>query len=142
MIDNETAMVHLAWRVGLLVGTVAVIAAALLRGLAGALTAAGSVILVVGLFGLTGLSLRWAARRGPTTVRAVTFGGLFVRLWLYGVLLVTLSPTHLVDRPTIVLTAPLALLTLLAAEVRLVLREPSFWWVEPHPAGADRKDRA
>lgn len=142
MFDTETAMVRTAVRVGLVGGVPAVALAALLRGVLGALTAAACILLVVGGFGLTGLALRWAARRGPTTVVAVTLAGVGLRLWVYGLLLVTLSPTDLVDRPTLALTAPLALLVLLAVEVRLVLTHREFWMIHPAPLGSEPKDRS
>jgi hypothetical protein len=131
MIDHETELVRLAWRFGVVFGPLAAAVALVLRGPGAAATALGCVVLVVGLFALTGMSLRWAARHGSATVRAVALGGFGVRLVLYVALLVTLSPLSFVDRPTIVLTAPLALLALLAAETRLVLRDRRFWWVEP-----------
>lgn len=141
MIDNETAMVRAAVRVGVVLGVPATVVAGLVRGPLAAATAAGCILLVVGGFGLTGLALRWAARRGPTTVQGVALGGTLTRLWLYGILFVTLSPTDLVDRPTLALTAPLAMIVLLAVEVRLVTTHREFWMIHPTPLGSEPKDR-
>lgn len=142
MIDRELDMVHLAVRVGVILGVPVVLVAAVLRGAPGAWTAAGAFALVTGGFVASGLSLRWAVPRGSAMVRAVALGGMFARLTFYAVLLVLLAPTGLVDRPTIAIAAPLALLTLLAVEVRLVLTDKSFWWVDPAAAPVDGKDRA
>lgn len=142
MIDRELDMVRLALRVGIVLGVPSVAVAAAFRGAAGAWTAAGAFALVIGGFVVSGLSLRWAAPRGSAMVRAVALGGMFARLTFYAVVLVLLAPTGLVDRPTIAIAAPLALLTLLAVEVRLVLTDKSFWWVDPAPASVDGKDRA
>lgn len=139
VIDTDLALVRAAWRVGLAVGVPATLLAWWLRDGRGALTALGAVLLVVGGFGVSGLTLRWASRRGPTTVQAAALGGMLVRFWLYGLLVVTLSPTDLVDGPTLALTAPLALLVLLAVEVRLVLTRREFWMLHPAPADAPPK---
>lgn len=136
VIDTDLALVRAAWRVGLAVGVPATAVAGLVRGPRGALTALGAVVLVVGGFGLSGLTLRWASRRGPTTVQAAALGGMLVRFWLYGLLVVTLSPTDIVDGPTLALTAPLAIVVLLVTEVRLVLDRREFWMLHPAPADA------
>lgn len=142
MIDPYPRMLRAAWRVGLLLGVVAVPAAAWLRGVRGAGTAVGVLAVVVGGFLLTGLSLRWAAPRGPTSVQAVALGGVVVKLSLYALLIVTLAPLGVIDRPTLGVTAPVVLTVLLLAEVRLVVTDPEFRMLHSTPAWArDGKDR-
>lgn len=142
MIDPYPRMLAAAWRVGLVLGLVGVPAAAWLRGATGAWTAVGIIAVVVGGFLLTGLSLRWAARRGPTTVQAVALGGVVLKLAFYALLIVTLAPMGVIDRPTLGLTAPVALTALLVVEVRLVVTNPEFRMLHSTPDWArDGKDR-
>ena len=141
MIDPYPRLMRAAGLVGLVLGPVSVVGAALVRGADGAWTAAGTILLVVGGFLLTAISLRWAGRRGPTTVQAVALGGMILKLSAYGLLLVLLSPLDIVDRPTLALTAPVALVVLLVTEVRLVTSNPEFRMIHSTPAWArDGKD--
>ena len=142
MIDPYPRMLSAAWRVGVVLGVVFVPGAAILRGAGGAWTAAGILAVIVGGFLLTGLSLRWAARRGPTSVQAVALGGVVLKLSLYALLIVTLAPLGVIDRPTLGLTAPVALTALLVVEARLVVTNPEFRMLHSTPDWArDGKDR-
>ncbi len=142
MIDPYPRMLSAAWRVGLVLAVVGVPLAAWARGPRGAATAIGAIAVVVGGFLLTGLSLRWAGRRGPTSVQAVALGGVVLKLSVYAVLIVTLAPLGVIDRPTLALAAPVALLALLAVEVRLVVTNPEFRMIHSTPAWArDGKER-
>lgn len=142
MIDPYPRMLSAAWRVGLVLVLVCVPAAAGLRGPRGAATAAALIAIVVGGFLLTGLSLRWAGRRGPTSVQAVALGGVVLKLSVYALLIVTLAPMGVIDRPTLGLTAPVAIFALLAVEVRLVVTNPEFRMLHSTPAWArDGKER-
>lgn len=141
VIDPYPRLLRAAAGVGLVLVVVCVPAAGWLRGVGGAATAAGILAVVVGGFLLTGLSLRWAAPRGPTTVQAVALGGLLVKLSAYALLIVTLAPLGVIDRPTLALTAPVALVALLTVEVRLVVTNPEFRMLHSTPAWArDGKD--
>ena len=136
-------MAGAALRIGLPLVLVLVVPAALLRGAGAALTAGFVVVLVVGLFALTGLAHGWAATRGLVTFQAVVMGGLFLRLSVYAVLLVTLHPTDLLDPIVLAITTPIVVLTLLAYEVRFVSSRPEFLFLDTTArAGTDRKDRA
>lgn len=139
MTDTATQMVRTALVVGVAVGIPAVAVAFLLAGTRGAWTALGSVVLVIGGFALSALALRWAARRSPAMVQAAMMGGLLARLVLYGLLIVTLSPTDLVDTPTLAIVVPLATFVLLAFEVRVAQR-PEFRMIDPAPLVPDAKD--
>ena len=142
MIDPYPRMLRAARRVGLVLAVVMVPAAGLLRGVGGAGTAVGVLAIVIGGFLVTGRSLRWAGQRGPTTVQAVALGGTLVKFCLYGLLIVALAPLGVIDRPTLALTAPLALTTLLVVEARLVVTSPEFRMLHSTPAWArDGKDR-
>lgn len=129
--DTEMALVRTALRVGAVVVPLAAAAALLLRGPRAGLTAAAITLLVVAVFVSTGMSLRWAARRGPTMVQGVALGGALTRLSLYGLLAVSLGPTDVVDKPTLAVTAPIAIVVLLAAEVRLLLTNRQLWMIDP-----------
>ena len=142
MIDPYPRMLRAARRVGLVLAVVLVPGAWVLRGLGGAGTATGVLLVVIGGFLVTGRSLRWAGQRGPTTVQAVALGGMLLKLCLYGLLIVALAPLGVIDRPTLALTAPLALTTLLVVEARLVVTNPEFRMLHSTPAWArDGKDR-
>lgn len=142
MIDPYPRMLNAAWRVGLVLVAVCVPVAAWLQGPRGAATAAGVIAVVVGGFLVTGRSLRWASRRGPTSVQAVALGGVVLKLSVYALLIVTLAPLGVIDRPTLGLTAPVALFALLAVEVRLVVTNPEFRMLHSTPAWArDGKER-
>jgi hypothetical protein len=142
VLDPYPRMLRVGAIVGVVLLAISVPAAALLRGAAGAWTAVGVNVVVVGMFLLTGLSLRWAGRRGPTTVQAVALGGLLLKLSVYGLLLVILAPLGVVDRPTLAVTAPVVIITLLVAEVRLVMTNPEFRMLHDTPDWArDGKDR-
>jgi hypothetical protein len=125
--------------------------AGLIRGPFGAATALFAVGLVVGGFALTGYAHGRAAAHGPHALQAVALGGMILRLWAYGVLLVLLGPVSWLDAPTLGATIPIAVVVLLAAEVRFVSTQPDLWFVELPAAGttrpvasttSDRKDRA
>ena len=142
MIDPYPRMLRAAWRGRVVLAVLCVPAAAVVRGARGAWTAVFLLTIVVGGFLLTGLSLRWAGRRGPTTVQAVALGGVVVKLSLYALLIAILAPLGVIDRPTLGVTAPVALITLLVVEARLVMTNPEFRMLHSTPAWArDGKDR-
>lgn len=142
MLDPYPRMLRAARIVGLALALVCVPGAWLLRGTAGAGTALGVLLVVVGGFLVTGRSLRWAGQRGPTTVQAVALGGTLLKLCLYGLLIVALAPLGVIDRPTLAVTAPLSLTILLVVETRLVVTNPEFRMLHSTPAWArDGKDR-
>lgn len=139
-------MVRAALIVGLVVSVVAVVVAGLISGVAGALTAFGAVAFVTAVFAVTGLSLAWAAPRGPTTLQAVALGGFFVRLVLYAALILALRPIEAIDGPVLAISAAAAMVAILAWETRLVLTHREFWHIDasarPAADSAERKERA
>ena len=74
-------------------------------------------------------------------LQGVALGGLFVRLVLYAVLLIALSPVEAVDGPVLAATVAVATIVLLTYETRFVLRTSQLWWLDdstdaaPAPAG-------
>lgn len=146
MIDAETELVRAAVRAGLVVAVPIVAVAAISRGLEGGLTALVTVAFVVGVFALTGWSLRWAAGHGPTAIQAVALGGFFLRLVLYAALIVVLRPVEAIDDTVLAVSAAVALVAVLAYETRIVLTHREFWMVDTsvRPATAtpvaDRKE--
>lgn len=139
MTHPATQMVRSAVVLGVVLAVTTTPAAWLWVGPVGAWTALGAVVLVVGGFAVNGLALRWAVRRSPAMVQAAMLGGLVLRLALYGLLTVALSPTDLVNGPTLVVVAPLAIFVLLAVEVRIA-RQPEFRMIDPAPLVPDAKD--
>lgn len=128
---GETVMVHAAARLGAVLGPVVVAVAWWLRGLRGGLTATGAVLLVVGVFAVTGWSLRWAARRGPAVLQAVALGGFGVRLGLYALAVVLLSPLEAVDGHALAVSTGVVLVALLAYEARVLTTRSELWWIDP-----------
>ncbi len=122
-------MARAALRVGVVLAILAVIIAGTFRGLPGALTALGAVVLVVGQFAITGRSLAWAAKFGPTAVQATALGGFGLRLMIYAGLIIALRPVEAIDGPVLAITTAASLILLLAYEVRLVMTHSEMWFV-------------
>jgi hypothetical protein len=142
VLDPYPRLMSAAWRVGVVMAVAFLPLATWLRGLRGLGTAGGVLGLVVGGFVATAMALRWAGRRGPTSVQAVALGSVVLKLSLYALLLVTLAPLGVVDRPTLAITAPVSVVVLLVIEVRLVVTHPEFRMIHSTPAWArDGKDR-
>lgn len=125
----ESAMTRAALRFG----AVAVLPVALLalwvRGSAGAVTALGGVVLLVGWFVLSGLSLAWAARHGLLLLQAVAIGGFAVRLAILGMVMLALAPVEGLDAPVLAVTVSVGMVALLVHEVRFVLGRADLWWL-------------
>jgi hypothetical protein len=128
--ETELSMARAALRVGALLALPLVVGALVLRGTAGAVTALGAVAFVSLNFYATGRSLRWAAQQGPVVLQAVALGGFLARLGLYGVMLVLLRPVEAIDGPVLAISAAIALIVVLAFEVRLVTADPRIWFVD------------
>lgn len=148
---HETRMATAALRIAGPLTLALAVPAGIVRGPVGAATALFAVALVVGGFAATGYAHGRAAARGPSALQAVALGGMILRLWLYGMLLVVLGPVSWLDGPTLGAALPIAVVVLLAAEVRFVTTQPDLWFVEVPDAGvprpvtpatSDRKDRA
>lgn len=148
---HESRMATVALRLAGPLTLALAVPAGIVRGPVGAATALFAVGLVVGGFALTGFAHGRAAAHGPTALQAVALGGMILRLWTYGMLLVVLGPVSWLDGPTLGAAIPLSVVVLLAAEVRFVSTTPDLWFVEvsdagqPRPVAAvtsDRKDRA
>lgn len=140
--ETEHAMARAALRVGALLAVPLVLGALALRGTAGALTAFGAVVFVAGNFYVTGRSLQWAAKLGPVVLQAVALGGFLARLMLYGVMIVVLRPVEAIDGPVLAISAAVALVVVLAYEVRLVSTDPRIWMVDTGLRPLDGKEGA
>jgi hypothetical protein len=140
---HEVVMAFAALRTSLPLALVVGAPAALLRGADGLVTALFVLVLVVGMFVLTGIAHGWAAGRGPGALQAVAMGGLFVRLWLYATLLAILRPLEVLDPTTLVIATPVVVFTLLAYEVRFVSSRREFLFIDVAARRrTDRKDRS
>lgn len=148
---HEARMATAALRIAGPLTLALAVPAGVIRGPFGAATALFAVGLVVGGFAATGYAHGRAAAHGPAALQAVALGGMLLRLWTYGVLLVLLGRVSWLDAPTLGAAIPIAVVVLLAAEVRFVTTQPDLWFVEVPDAGSprlaasatsDRKDRA
>ena len=129
MIDVEATMVRAAVRVGLPALALATLLAGAVRGIGGALTAAGVVALVLADFVVTGRTLGWGARRGLATLQAVALGGFVIRMAILGLLIAVLHGNTAVDVPVLAVAGAAAVVALLAYEARFVLRTPQLHWL-------------
>ncbi len=118
-----------ALRAGAVLLPVAAVLALGLRGVAGAVTAAGTVLFISLIFAGSGYLQAWAARQGLATLQLAALGGFGVRLALYATLIVALSPVEAIDGHVLAITGAATIIALLAYEVRLAMTHPEFWWV-------------
>lgn len=122
-------MTRAALRAGLVVAPLLVASVWALRGPVGAATAAAGAALVLVWFAAIGVSLAWAAPRGPATFGAAVLGGYALRVMTLGLLAVTLDPLRVVDGPVLATTVGAGTVALLVFEVRYVLRRADLWWL-------------
>lgn len=130
MADAEVLLARAAARAGGVFAVPAVGLAWLLRGTAGALSALGAVVLVVGVLALTARSLAWAAAHGPVALQATALGGFMLRLVIYAGAIVALRPVEAIDGPVLAITVASTTIVVLATEVRFALRNSQIWWVD------------
>ncbi|MGH8905810.1 MAG: hypothetical protein ACRD0K_04695 [Egibacteraceae bacterium] len=110
-------------------------------GLAGAAIA---VILVVVQLCLCAAVLAFCARRGGMMLLIGGYASFVGRLALTAIALAALQPVPGVRMSTLVITAIVLTITVLAYEAWYVSRHPSFFWIEPSPAptrGSDQLER-
>lgn len=103
--------------------------AALVAGGGGALGAAVGAAVVAGMFAMSGVTLSWAARLGPTALMGAALGGYLLRLMIYALLIVLLRPVETIHGPSLAVSAAVLLVAALMWEVRVVSRLPGAFWV-------------
>ncbi|HUH07751.1 MAG TPA: hypothetical protein VML96_08090, partial [Egibacteraceae bacterium] len=93
--------------------------------------------LVLAMFGLSGVSVAFAARFGPSAVMAAALGGFMLRLVAYALLIVLLRPVEAIHGPSLAISAAVLLIATLVCEAWLVITRPGFFWVDTsaRPAG-------
>ncbi|MDP8977454.1 MAG: hypothetical protein M3N17_02540 [Actinomycetota bacterium] len=114
--------------------------AALAAGGGGALGAAIGAAVVAGMFVMSGATLSWAARLGPTALMGAALGGYLLRLMIYALLIVLLRPVEAIHGPSLAVSAAVLLVAALVWEVRVVSRLPGAFWVRTE-ARRGRDDR-
>lgn len=119
-----------AARKALIVGPVLLGAAALLRGLDGAVAAALALAVVVANFLASGAMLSVAARISPVAYQAAALFGFFLRLGLITIVLLLLLSLWELDRVTLGVTAVVGYLALLSWEAVDASRDPDLAWGE------------
>lgn len=112
----------------------------IVAGPGGALGAATGMLFVLALFGLSGLALTILSEQSPTTVVAVSLGGVLVRLLAYPVALALLAPVEALHRPSLAVATAVAFVATLTYEMRVMSRTPGLFWLDagpgPIPTGA------
>lgn len=108
----------------------------LMAGAGGALGAAAGLVLVLALFGLTGLVLATSPVRDaePAVVVGVSLAGLGLRMVGYAIALALLATIDGLHRPSLAAATALAFVLTLLYEMRVVSRTPGFFWVRT-PSG-------
>lgn len=98
-------------------------------GPGGALGAGAGLLLVLALFGLTGLVLSRMRATAPSVVVGVSLVGLGLRIAGYAVALALLASVDSLHRPSLALATMVGFAATLAYEIRVVSRTPQFFWV-------------
>lgn len=112
--------------------------AALVAGAGGAAGATAGLLLVLGLFGLSGVALSAVPRPSPQLVVAVSLVALGVRLVAYVAALTALAGVQGLHRPSLVVATVVALVCALTYELRVAHRSPHLFWVDA-AAGSARQ---
>lgn len=99
-------------------------------GWGGALGSAAGLLLVLGLFGLSGLALGALPAAGPSLVVRVSLVALGVRLVGYLVALAALATVDGLHRPSLAAATAVAIVVTLAHELRTVQTTPGFFRVD------------
>ncbi|MGI9017452.1 MAG: hypothetical protein ACR2HR_10190 [Euzebya sp.] len=106
----------------------------LIIGPTGALSAGISVAIVAGMYLMSGLLLSYAAKFGPGALMAAALGGFGLRLAIYALLLVLLTPIQSIHGPTLAVTAACLIVATLVWEVRMVSKIPNLYWIDARAA--------
>lgn len=101
----------------------------LAAGAGGAMGAAAGLLLVLALFGLTGLALSPFRDAGPSLVVGVSLAGVGLRIAGYATALALLATVEGLHRPSLAAATAIAFVVTLGYELRVVSRTPGFFWV-------------
>lgn len=126
----EYRMTRAAVGVGAVVAVPTVALAGMLRGTAGAVTAAAAVGLLVAWFALSALPMGWAAGRDPAVILAVAVGGFVARITALGLAIGWLTPIEAIDGPVLAITVGFGTVVLLTYEALFAVRHAPIWWVD------------
>jgi hypothetical protein len=110
---------HIA-RHAALVAPAVILAAGVLRGVDGAISAAIGLVLVAANFVAAAAILSWAATRGVGAIYGAIFGGFVLRLAVLTAVVFALEPVPFIDIPVLVLTIAVTHVALLFWETRYV----------------------
>lgn len=116
----ERAVARDLVRRGLLVAPLVIVAAGLVRGADGAISAAIALGIVLVNFAISALSIGWAARYGGNVIAAVVMGGYAVRIALVGLALWALGSFEWIEDVVLGVTLVVTHLGLLVWETRYV----------------------
>ncbi len=137
--EGLVLLARAALRVGIVVAVVLVLGALLLRGTAGALTALGASVGLVGLHVGSGALIARLSRDNPQAMPAITMVALLVRLAVYGLLVALLGDVEAVDVPVLAVTVLSLTAAMLGVETWLVARYSRFWWQTTTPPAPPRE---
>ena len=116
----ERAVARDLVRRGLLVAPLVIVAAGLVGGADGAISAAIALGIVLVNFAISALSIGWAARYGGNAIAAVVMGGYAVRIALVGLALWALGSFAWIEDVVLGVTLVVTHLGLLVWETRYV----------------------
>lgn len=102
-------------------------------GSGGALGAGAGVVLVLALFGLTGLLIAPLRVIRPAVVVGLSLAGVGLRVAGYAAALAWLSSVDGLHRASLAMATAVAFAATLAYEVRVITTTPGFFWVRVGP---------
>lgn len=101
----------------------------LLAGPGGAAGALAGLVLVLALFGLTGLVLGRVRTVNPSVVVGLSLAGVGIRIAGYAAALAWLAAVDGLHRPSLAAATLTGFVVTLVYEIRVVSRTPQFFWV-------------
>lgn len=107
----------------------------LAAGTSGAIGAGIAVAVVAGMYLMSGALLSFAARLGPGALMGAALGGFALRLMIYALLVVLLSPVEAIHGESLAISAAVLLVLTLVWEARTAATTSHLFWVD---AGAAR----
>lgn len=125
----EQAMGAAAARVLAVLGGPVIAGAWWTAGPGGAAGALAGLLLVLALFGLTGLALGRVRTPSPSVVVGVSLAGVGLRLSGYATALAVLASVDGLHRPSLAAAALIGLVATTVYEFRVVSRTPALFWV-------------
>lgn len=113
----------------------------LAAGSGGALGAAAGLVLVLALFGLTGLALSPFRAPAPSVVVGVSLAGVGLRIAGYATALALLATVEALHRPSLAAATAIGFVATLTYELATLSRTPGFFWVQTNSPTSPTRSR-